>query len=46
MKNEFIFGKRVKNVIMWVDAHRTLLIAIRDEAHRFALKYQKKKRKL
>ncbi|MBT5263081.1 MAG: GIY-YIG nuclease family protein [Candidatus Magasanikbacteria bacterium] len=45
-KNEFIFGKRVKNVIMWVDAHRTLLIAIRDEAHRFALKYQKKKRKL
>jgi len=45
-KNEFIFGKRVKNVIMWVNTHRTLLIAIRDEAHRFALKYQKKKRKI
>ncbi len=41
-KNEFIFGSKDKEFIDWVDKNSNLLIKIRDEAHRFAINYQRK----
>ncbi len=45
-KNEFIFGTREKWFIKWVNGNQDLLIQVRDEAHRFAIAYQRKLRKL
>lgn len=45
-KNEFIFGTDNKKVIKWVSQHEAVLVQVRDEAHRFAISYQKKLRKL
>lgn len=53
-KNEFMFGKMEeeewvtiqRQVIRWVHEHKKLLIQVRDEAHRFAVKYQRQTRKL
>ncbi|MDD3292513.1 MAG: UvrB/UvrC motif-containing protein [Candidatus Pacebacteria bacterium] len=41
-KNEFIFGSKNKEFVDWVDKNSNLLIKIRDEAHRFAINYQRK----
>lgn len=45
-KNEFVLGSTKRDVIRWVSLHRQLLIAVRNEAHRFALSFQRQKRKL
>ena len=41
-KNELIFGSQDKEFIDWVDKNSNLLIKVRDEAHRFAINYQRK----
>lgn len=38
--------KSKRELIRWVDQHRALLIRVRDEAHRFAISYQRKLRKI
>lgn len=43
-KNEFVFGSRERWFIKWVNENQNLLIQVRDEAHRFALSYQRKLR--
>jgi len=43
-KNEFIFGETDPSVVRWVDAHQSILIRVRDEAHRSAVAYQRKVR--
>lgn len=45
-KNEFIFAKKVSSLVRWVAGHQDLLISVRDEAHCFALAYQRKLRKI
>ncbi|MFH0779662.1 MAG: GIY-YIG nuclease family protein [Parcubacteria group bacterium] len=44
-KNEFIIPKN-KKLADWIDKNQTLLINVRDEAHRFAIKYQRQTRKI
>lgn len=43
-KNELVVEGLDPQIIKWVKDHRQTLIELRDEAHRFALKYQKKLR--
>lgn len=43
-KNEFIFGSKKKDLVLWVSQHQRILVRVRDEAHRFALAYQRKLR--
>ena len=45
-KNEFVFGTRDRGFIKWVNEHQDLLVRVRDEAHRFAITYQRKLRRL
>ena len=45
-KNQFVFGSREKETIALVHAHQMILIRVRDEAHRFAIAYQRKTRKI
>ncbi len=45
-KNEFIFATKNRDLIKWVNQNQDLLIQVRDEAHRFAIQYQRKLRKL
>lgn len=46
-RNDFFFGEGTPpNIIDWVDRHKEILIRVRDEAHRFAITYQRKKRSL
>lgn len=45
-KNEFILGSKKRQLIAWVKDHQQLLVQVRDEAHRFAIKYQRQKRKI
>ena len=45
-KNEFIFGSQERLFIKWVNGNHDLLIQVRDEAHRFAITYQRKLRRL
>jgi excinuclease ABC subunit C len=40
-KNEFILGNKKREFIKWVDKNKVLLIKVRDEAHRFAITYQR-----
>ncbi|MCK9578098.1 UvrB/UvrC motif-containing protein [bacterium] len=40
-KNEFIYGENEKNFVDWVKKNEDLLISVRDEAHRFAISYQR-----
>jgi excinuclease ABC subunit C len=44
--NEFIFGKNSGSWQNWVLQNGSLLIQARDEAHRFAIAYQKKMRRI
>lgn len=43
-KNEFIIGFKNKEFIKWVNKNKELLIKVRDEAHRFAINYQRRLR--
>jgi excinuclease ABC subunit C len=46
-RNDFFFAPKTdRDVINWVDRHKDVLIRVRDEAHRFAITYQRKKRKI
>jgi excinuclease ABC subunit C len=45
-KNEFIFDHSNKKIADFIQANENLLIHARDEAHRFAISYQKKLRKI
>lgn len=45
-KNEFIIPTASKNFIKWVESNRELLIKTRDEAHRFAISFNRSKRKI
>ncbi len=40
-RNDFILGNTEPEFVKWVDANRELLIRVRDEAHRFAITYQR-----
>lgn len=43
-KNEFILGTKKKDIVHWIARNKVLLIRVRDEAHRFAIRYQRKVR--
>lgn len=45
-KIEFTFEKKTPAAVSWVEKNRQLLIKVRDEAHRFAIRFQKTKRKI
>lgn len=47
-KNEFFVAnvKAGSEVDKWIKNHKSLLIQVRDEAHRFAINFQKTKRKI
>ncbi|NMC51339.1 GIY-YIG nuclease family protein [Candidatus Kuenenbacteria bacterium] len=45
-KNEFIFDKDNQKIADFIQANENLLIRARDEAHRFAISYQKNLRKI
>lgn len=45
-KNEFIIGFKDREFIKWVNEHQEVLIKVRDEAHRFAITFQKSLRKI
>jgi len=44
-KNEFIFARSIK-FEKWITANKKLLIQVRDEAHRFAIAFNRSKRKI
>lgn len=41
-KNEFIFNIKDEKIKQWINNNENLLIRVRDEAHRFAVSYQRK----
>lgn len=45
-KNEFILGTEQKDVVNWIYKNTKTLIKVRDEAHRFAIKFQRQQRKI
>jgi len=45
-KNEFIFGSMQRDFVHWVNNNQDILVRLRDEAHRFAITYQKKLRRI
>ncbi len=45
-KNEFTFYKPQRAFVNWVNEHQEILIRVRDEAHRFAITYQRQTRRL
>lgn len=45
-KNEFILGEKNPEFVAWVFGHQELLIRVRDEAHRFAISFNRNKRKI
>ncbi|PIT86309.1 MAG: hypothetical protein COU33_03890, partial [Candidatus Magasanikbacteria bacterium CG10_big_fil_rev_8_21_14_0_10_43_6] len=51
-KNEFVFGEignlklEMRELKKWVHANQDILIRVRDEAHRFAVAYQRQLRKI
>lgn len=45
-KNEFILGEKNPQLVAWVFGHQELLIRVRDEAHRFAISFNRSKRKI
>lgn len=46
IKNEFILGVKNTATQKIIDNYQSLVIQIRDESHRFAISFQRKKRKL
>ncbi len=45
-RNDFILGSAEPNFVAWASIRRGLLIRVRDEAHRFAIAFQRSKRKI
>lgn len=45
-KNEFTFSKPERAFVNYVNEHQEILIRVRDEAHRFAITFQKSLRKI
>ena len=45
-RNDFIFGVKTREFIKFVNENQDLLIRVRDEAHRFAITFQRSLRKL
>lgn len=45
-KNEFVFGTHERWFVRWVSDNKEFLIRVRDEAHRFAIQYQRKLREI
>lgn len=45
-RNDFILGSTDPLFVHWVSKHRNLLIKVRDEAHRFAITFNRSKRKV
>lgn len=45
-KNEFTFLDPDAGFVKWVNEHQEILIRVRDEAHRFAITFQKSLRKI
>lgn len=45
-KNEFVLGEKNPEFVAWVFGHQELLIRVRDEAHRFAISFNRSKRKI
>lgn len=45
-RNDFLLGTKDPSVVQWIARHRGLLIRVRDEAHRFAISFQRSKRKI
>lgn len=45
-RNDFFLGNKDRAFVRWVSEHQELLIRVRDEAHRFAITFQRTTRKL
>ncbi len=45
-RNDFFLGSTEPEFIRWADSHREMLIRVRDEAHRFAVQYQRRTRRI
>ena len=45
-RNDFYLGNKSRVVVQWVSKNQALLIKVRDEAHRFAITYQRSLRRL
>lgn len=45
-RNDIILGSKDERFVRWVASHQPLLIRVRDEAHRFAITFNRSKRKI
>lgn len=45
-RNDIVLGTKTPEFVLWVSKHIPLLIRVRDEAHRFAITFNRSKRKL
>jgi len=45
-RNDIILGSKDEKFVRWAAAHQPLLIRVRDEAHRFAIMFNRSKRKI
>lgn len=45
-KNEFLIVTKNPAMFDWISEHKNLLIRLRDEAHRFAISFQRQKRRI
>ncbi|MDO8625924.1 MAG: GIY-YIG nuclease family protein [Candidatus Magasanikbacteria bacterium] len=43
-RNDIILGPNTRPLLLWLESHRKLLIQVRDEAHRFAIKFHRARR--